>query len=91
MGVKKSGDLVLSSDISLRDNKTVIRRIVENRNELTAGQRVFSIRFTADYRLSRQVNLRFFYDRMANTPLISSSFPTANTNVGFSLRFSLSQ
>lgn len=88
---RKSGDLALRADISLRDNQTVIRRIVENRNELTAGQRVFSIRFTADYKLSKQLNLRFFYDRIANTPLVSSSFPTANTNVGFSLRFSLSQ
>jgi len=89
--VQKAGDLDLRSDISLRDNQTVIRRIVENRNELTAGQKVFSIRFTADYKLSQQLNLQFFYDRVANTPRVSSTFPTANTSVGFRLRFSLSQ
>ena len=89
--VEKASDLDLRADISIRDNQTVIRRIVENRNELTTGQRIFSIKFTADYRFSSKLNLRFFYDRVANTPLISSSFPTANTNAGISLRFTLSQ
>ena len=89
--VEKASDLDLRADISIRDNQTVIRRIVENRNELTAGQRIFSIKFTADYRFSSKLNLRFFYDRVANTPRISSTFPTANTNAGLSLRFTLSQ
>jgi cell surface protein SprA len=89
--VEKASDLDLRADISIRDNRTIIRRVVENRNELTAGQRIFSIKFTADYKFSSKLNLRVFYDRVANTPLISSSFPTANTNAGISLRFSLSQ
>ena len=89
--VERSSNLDLRADISLRDNRTIIRRIVENRNELTAGQRIFSIKFTADYRFSNKLNLRLFYDRVANTPLISSTFPTANTNAGISLRFTLSQ
>lgn len=89
--VEKASDLDLRADISMRDNRTVIRRIVENRNELTAGQRIFSIKFTADYKFSSKLNLRVFYDRVANTPLISSTFPTANTNAGISLRFTLSQ
>jgi len=89
--VEKASDLDLRADISIRDNQTVIRRVVENRNELTSGQRIFSIKFTADYRFSSKLNLRLFYDRVANTPLISSSFPTANTNAGISLRFTLSQ
>tara|TARA_R110002096_G_scaffold109056_12_gene238712 strand:+ start:36057 stop:43514 length:7458 start_codon:yes stop_codon:yes gene_type:complete len=89
--VQKSSDLDLRADISLRDNQTIIRRIVENRNELTAGQRIFSIKFTADYRFSRKLNFSFYYDRVANTPRISSSFPTANTTTGFRIRFSLAQ
>ena len=89
--VEKASDLDLRADLSIRDNRTVIRRIVENRNELTAGQRIFSIKFTADYRFSSKLNLRLFYDRVGNTPLISSTFPTANTNAGISLRFTLSQ
>ncbi len=89
--IERSSDLDLRADLSIRDNRTIIRRIVENRNELTAGQRIFSIKFTADYKFSNKLNLRLFYDRVANTPLISSTFPTANTNAGISLRFTLSQ
>jgi cell surface protein SprA len=89
--VERSSDLDLRADLSIRDNQTVIRRIVENRNELTAGQRIFTIKFTADYRLSTKLNVQFFYDRVANTPLISTAFPTANTNAGIRLRFTLSQ
>lgn len=89
--VEKASDLDLRADISIRDNQTVIRRVVENSNDLTSGQRIFSIKFTADYRFSSKLNLRLFYDRVANTPQISSSFPTANTNAGISLRFTLSQ
>ena len=89
--VERASDLDLRADFSIRDNQTVIRRIVEERNELTNGQRIFTIKFTADYRFSSKLNLRLFYDRVANTPLISSTFPTANTNAGISLRFTLSQ
>lgn len=89
--VEKASDLNLLAAVSVRDNLTVIRRIVENRNELTSGQRIFTIKFTADYKFSTNLNVRFFYDRVANTPRISSSFPTANTNTGISLRFTLSQ
>lgn len=89
--IERASDLDLRADLSIRDNRTIIRRVVENRNELTAGQRIFSIKFTADYKFSNKLNLRLFYDRVANTPLISSTFPTANTNAGISLRFTLSQ
>lgn len=89
--IERASDLDLRADISIRDNRTIIRRIVENRNELTAGQRIFSVKFTADYRFSNKLNLSLFYDRVANTPLISSTFPTANSNAGIRLRFTLSQ
>lgn len=90
-GNRKASDLDLRADFSIRNNKTIIRKIVENRNELTAGQRILSIKFTADYRFSSRLNLRAYYDRVVNNPFISSTYPTANTNAGISLRFTLSQ
>ena len=88
---RKASDLDLRADFSIRNNKTIIRKIIENRNELTAGQRILSIKFTADYRFSSRLNLRAYYDRVVNNPFISSTYPTANTNAGISLRFTLSQ
>jgi len=84
-------DIDTRIDFSLRNNNTIIRRIVEGVNQLTSGQRIFSVKFTADYKISQKLNFRLFYDYIATTPLISTTFPTSNTNAGFALRFILSQ
>jgi cell surface protein SprA len=70
----------------------MIRKLaVENLDQATSGQRVFKINITLDYALSNQFNLRLFFDRVMNTPIVSLSYPTANTNIGFSVRFTLAQ
>ncbi|MCB0402960.1 MAG: cell surface protein SprA [Flavobacteriales bacterium] len=84
-------DIDTRIDFVIRKNNTIIRKIVEEVNQLTAGQRVFSIKFTADYRVSKTLNIRAFYDYVATNPYISTTFPTSNTNAGFSLRFTLAQ
>jgi cell surface protein SprA len=84
-------DIDTRIDFSIRNNNTIIRKIVEEVNQLTAGQRIFSVKFTADYKISQKLNIRLFYDFISTKPLISTSFPTTNTNAGFSLRFSLTQ
>ncbi len=84
-------DIDTRIDVGLRKNNTIIRKIVEEVNQLTGGQRVLSIKFTADYRVSAKLNVRAFYDYVSTTPFISTSFPTSNTNAGISLRFTLTQ
>ena len=82
-------DLVLRLDISIRDNKTITRKIIENQNQATAGQKMTSIKFSGNYKLGKSLTVRLYYDRVMNTPFISTSFPTANTNAGVALRFTL--
>jgi cell surface protein SprA len=84
-------DLNIRADFSIRDNKTIMRRLVEAISEPTAGQRITSIKLSADYVLSDRFNLRLFYDRLVNKPFVALTFPTANTNFGFSIRFTLTQ
>jgi cell surface protein SprA len=84
-------DLNVRGDISIRDNRTVIRKLTEDTDQITAGQRIITLKITFDYVLSDRFNLRFFIDQRVNNPLISLSYPTSNTNVGFSVRFTLSQ
>ena len=84
-------DIDTRVDVSIRKNNTIIRKIVEEVNQLTAGQRVLSVKFTADYRISAKLNIRAFYDYISTKPFISTTFPTSNTNAGISLRFTLSQ
>jgi cell surface protein SprA len=69
----------------------IIRRLAEDDAQAAQGQKVLTIKFSADYMLSDRFNLRMFYDRIVNTPFTSLSYATANSNFGFSLRFSLTQ
>jgi len=49
----KPSDVNLRFDFSWRDNLTVIRKIVENTNQATAGQKVISIKASADYNIGK--------------------------------------
>lgn len=85
-------DIVTRLDISNRDNFTIYRNIGEEiNNQAGPGQNVLSIKFTADLAVSPKFNIRGFYDRIVTNPFISNSFPTATSNYGISLRFSLAQ
>ena len=84
-------DLNVRFDLSIRDNKTLARKLVEDVNQPVVGQRVFSIGATADYVLSDRFNLQIFVDRSMNNPFVANTFPTTNTNFGFSLKFTLVQ
>ena len=86
-----SNDLNIRADVSFRKNKTIIRKLVEATDQLTAGQNAITIKTTADYMLSDRFQLRVYYDKVINKPFTSLSFPTSNTNFGMSFRFTLAQ
>ncbi|HZH71899.1 MAG TPA: cell surface protein SprA [Mariniphaga sp.] len=86
-----SNDLNLRADFSLRKNKTVLRKIVEDDDQVTAGQSAFTIKTTADYMLSDRFQLRVFFDKIINNPFTQLSFTTSNSNFGVSFRFTLAQ
>ncbi len=85
----KPSDLNIRVDVSFRDNLTVIRKVAENTNQATAGQKVVSIRSSADYNLSQYLVVSFYYDQTLNTPKVTTSFPTGNLSTGIRLRFNL--
>jgi len=85
-------DLNVKGNVKIRDNLTILRKLDEEVDNLpTAGQRNVVIGFSADYALSNRFNVRLFFDRNVNEPKISRSYPTSNTNFGFSLRFTLAE
>lgn len=90
-GKTPQSDLNLRVDLSWRQNNTVIRKMEEMQNQVTAGQDIISIKTSVDYVIDQRLNLRAFYERVINKPVISTSFPSANTNIGVSLRFTLTQ
>jgi cell surface protein SprA len=85
----KPSDVNIKFDFSFRDNLTVIRKIVENTNQATAGQKTMSIKISADYNLTNNLTLMFYYDQNLNTPKVQTSYPTGNVNTGFKIRFNL--
>jgi len=60
-------------------------------NQMTSGQKIITLKMTADYVLSSRFNVQVFYDRQMNSPYISSSYPITNSSFGVSFRFSLTQ
>lgn len=89
--VKLKSDLNVKLDFSIRDNKTVLRRIENNDNQISTGTRQISINASADYMVSQKLNVRLFYDQTISKPHVSAQIPTSNTNAGVSLRFTLAQ
>ncbi|NKI30626.1 cell surface protein SprA [Croceivirga thetidis] len=81
------GDLNLKADLSLRDNVTIIRNLDIDNNQITAGQDLWSIKFTADYALSKNLNALFFYDHSFSEFKVSTAFPQTTINTGFTLRY----
>ncbi len=82
-------DLNVRLDLSMRDNLTIIRRIVEDAHQVTSGKKIFTLKLNADYNLSKNFNVRFFFDWIKNKPRVSNLFETSNINFGLSVRFSL--
>ncbi|MDP4281193.1 MAG: cell surface protein SprA, partial [Bacteroidota bacterium] len=88
---KYASDLNIKVDFSIRKNETVLRRIDEDINQISAGQQVLSINFTTDYNLSQRFSLRFYFDKVITSPYVSNQYRTSNTKGGLTLRFTLAQ
>jgi cell surface protein SprA len=87
-----NNDLTLRFDFSYRKMQSLIRKIETLLTQATSGNVARTIRFSADYGISRSLSLRAFYDLEINEPLISSAaYPTSNSSYGISIRFSFSQ
>ena len=83
-------DLDFRFDFSIRDGYTITRNINSDiQQPPTAGMKSISIRPTINYNITENLNFRAFYNRNVNKPRTSQSFPTALTNFGISLRYTL--
>jgi len=85
-------EMKFRADISYRVNQSLIRKIEEAYTQPTSGTSAFVLKLSADYTLSRAINLRAFYDKQVNKPLVSSSaFPVSNSSFGVSVRLTLTR
>lgn len=87
--IKPENPLNIRFDFTFRDNLTVIRKVVENTDQATAGQRVVSIKSSIDYNIGANLMVQFYYDQVITTPKIATSYPTGNLSTGIRFRFNL--
>lgn len=83
------GDINLRADISLRDNITLIRSVNTDNNQVSGGQKLFSLKLTADYRLSSNLTASFYYNHQTSRYAISTTFPRQSINAGFNFIYNL--
>jgi cell surface protein SprA len=84
-------DLTLRADFSIKDAKTLVRKIELNETQATAGDLVTTFKFAANYVFSERINFSLFYDLQMRTPVVSTSYPTLNSEVGISAKILLTR
>ena len=80
-------DLNMRADISVRDNKTIIRYLDLENNQVTAGQTIWGIKYNADYAFSKNLTAIFYFDYTFSDFAISTSFPQTSLRSGITLRY----
>ena len=85
--VMLSGDLNLKADFSYRKNITLLRNLEYDNNQVTAGQTIMSIKFSAGYNLSKNLTSLLFYDHNFSEFAISTAFPQTSIRSGITIRY----
>nr|WP_083993899.1 cell surface protein SprA [Gelidibacter algens] len=80
-------DLNMKADVSLRDNKTIIRYLDLEDNQVTSGQTIWGIKYSADYAFSKNLTGIFYFDYTFSEYAISTAFPQTTIRSGITLRY----
>ena len=80
-------DLNMKADVSMRNNKTIIRYLDLENNQVSAGQTIWSMRYAADYAFSKNLTAIFYFDYAFSEYAISTAFPQTTIRSGFTLRY----
>ncbi len=88
-GPKKSivSDLLMELDASLRDNKTIIRYLDIENNQITNGQTILGLNYKANYSFSKALTGIFYFDYSFSEYAISTAFPQTTIRSGFTLKY----
>ena len=84
-------DLVMKLDIGFKKDITILRRIDENNNQVSAGQNKINFYLTADYNFSQRLAAQAFFKYDLAIPEVANTFRNSTTYGGITLRLSLAQ
>ena len=87
------GDVNLKLDVSLRDDILMVRYFgtdttLEN-DQVTGGQKMFNLRFIADYNLTKNLQAGMYYIQDASKYAISTTYPRQSISAGISFKYNL--
>ena len=82
-----TADLNMKADVSLRDNKTIIRYLDLEDNQVTSGQTIWGVKYSADYVFSKNLTGIFYFDYTFSEYAISTAFPQTTIRSGITLRY----
>ena len=80
-------DLNMKADISVRDNRTIIRYLDLENNQVTSGQTIWGLKYSADYAFSKNLTGIFYFDYSFSEYAISTAFPLTTIRSGFTIRY----
>jgi cell surface protein SprA len=82
-----SSDLNFKLDMAYRKNINIIRYLDLENSQVIAGQDLWSINFTADYSLSKNLTALIYYDHTFSQYAVSTAFPQTTIRSGITLRY----
>ena len=84
-------DLVLKLDVGYKRDKTILRRIDEKNNQVSAGQSKINVYLTGDYQISTRLSTQAFFKYDLAIPEVANTFRNSTTYGGITFRLSLAQ
>jgi cell surface protein SprA len=94
--IKKTGGSGFNNELNIKATiaytlmHNLIRKIEENLTQATNGNSMTTLKFSADYNLSRMITLQAFYDRQITRPLVSATaYPISKSSFGINIKVSL--
>ena len=88
-GKEIESDINFRMDFSIRDDKTVNYKLDQEIAEPTRGSKTITLSPTIDWVVSKQLNVRLFYEFRKTVPATLASYPVTTGRGGISIRFNL--
>ncbi len=85
--IEFTSDLILKIDASMRNNITILRSLSDDNNQITAGQTMYNLKFSADYALTKYLSAILFYNHSYSEYAISTSYPFTNIRGGLTIKY----
>jgi len=87
------GDLNMKLDVSLRDDKMMVRYFGEDNtsqnDQITGGQNVFNLSFIADYALTKSLQAGVYYMQDTSAYKIKTTYDRQSVSAGISVKYIL--